>query len=529
MWEKYRWLGIVVGVLILSLACGGGDLQLSTEEPQATLESEVETVESEVETVEGETEPVATLESEVDPLGDDETEAVAPTEETEEPGAETSGGGATLEIVNESGVTIEELYISAIDADTWGDNRLRTPLDAGESIVLEQIVPASYDLIVANADDENMETLYNVPLAEGEQTWTVIGSTSVPADVELHFEDDFSDNRNEWGGVDQESVNYLTPADGEYCILLRDEQNTAWEWYEPLDFTNFLAEVKCTVDPSTDASCGLGYGPDGDNLLWYEIDAGTQSYALFLLENDEWQEAPIEWSGAYHIDPNGMNYMGMERWNDVVSLYVNGTLIDQVTLSTFAEGRVAIGGAAYEDPNVTVCLDNLRVWKPTTGTSGEPTEEPTTAPTKESAAPTEEDAPAAGQSPLKVSWSNQMGYEGREGESRWCEMQMTYQNVSGAVINWPDYQPSFLIRNGDDSEDGWYYANYYRKEDGWENGIEGDPQPIPSGGRADWTWYSYTDRADQYCAEVAVEYQGWLYHAAYNAQGTLVDSQVYAP
>ncbi len=524
MSEKYRWLGIVIGVLLLSLACGGGDRGLTTEAPQATLESKIE--------------PIETLEEEEEPFEDEETALPTSTRESAEPSSEISEEGASLEIINESGVVVQELYVSPVDATTWGENWLQAPLDTGENIVLEEIAPASYDLLVANADDKNVEALYNVPLNAGEQSWTIIGSAGIPEDVELHFEDDFNDNRNSWGGSDQESVHYMTPTGGEYCILFRDEQNTAWEWYEPLDFTNFLAEVKCTVDPSTDASCGLGYGPDADNLLWYEIDAGTQSYALFLLEDDEWQEAPIEWSGAYHIDPTGVNYLALERWDDVISLYVNGTLIDQLTfssfvdqptLSTFAEGRIAIGGAAYDDPNVTVCLDDLHIWRPVTGASGTSTEEPPTAPTEESAAPTEESGAPAGQSPLKINWGDQMGYEGREGESRWCEMQMTYQNVSGAPINWPDYQPGFLIRNGDDSEDGWYNANFYRKEDGWAQGIEGDPQPIQSGGRADWTWYSYTDRADQYCAEVAVEYQGWVYHAFYNAQGTLVDSQVYAP
>ncbi|MBN1995137.1 MAG: hypothetical protein JW953_20770 [Anaerolineae bacterium] len=140
-----------------------------------------------------------------------------------------------------------------------------------------------------------------------------------------------------------------------------------------------------------------------------------------------------------------------------------------------------------------------------------------------------ETAPAPGSAPLNISWSPQMTYESRQGESRWCQMSMTYQNNSGQTYNWPQYRPAFLILNGDGSEDGWYYANYYAKEDGWENGISGTPPPIPSGTSADWTWYSATGWAGQYCAAVAVAYGDWVYVAFYDAQGTLTGAEVYPP
>ncbi|NEP83186.1 MAG: ABC transporter ATP-binding protein [Okeania sp. SIO3B3] len=131
--------------------------------------------------------------------------------------------------------------------------------------------------------------------------------------------------------------------------------------------------------------------------------------------------------------------------------------------------------------------------------------------------------------PLNVSWAQQMTYEGRMGESRWCQMSLTYQNNSGQSYDWPDYRPVFLIVNGDGSQDGWYHGGYYAKEDGWENGIEGTPPSISNNASADWTWYSATDRAGQYCGAVAVAFQDWTYVAVYDAQGSLIETGAYPP
>lgn len=127
---------------------------------------------------------------------------------------------------------------------------------------------------------------------------------------------------------------------------------------------------------------------------------------------------------------------------------------------------------------------------------------------------------------LKLNWSRQMTYEGREGQSRWCQIQLVYQNNTGRTYRWPDYQPAFQIVNADGSQDTWYKGQYYRKEDGWENGISGTPPPIPSGSSADWTWYSATNRAGQYCATAAVVFGDYIFYAQYDAAGQLGETGV---
>ena len=138
-------------------------------------------------------------------------------------------------------------------------------------------------------------------------------------------------------------------------------------------------------------------------------------------------------------------------------------------------------------------------------------------------------AAATAASPLQITWTD-MSYEGREGDSRWCQTRMIYVNKSKRAARWPEYRPSVQIVNADGSEDGWYLASFYSKTDGWENGI--DPNNIPAiapGASADWTWYSATDRAGQYCATIGLVYQGWTYTASFDRTGKLLGSKTFPP
>ena len=64
-----------------------------------------------------------------------------------------------------------------------------------------------------------------------------------------------------------------------------------------------------------------------------------------------------------NIDPDGTNYLSMERVNGVLSLYINGVFVGQVESDRFPTGRVGLGGSTYDQGNATVCLDDLRVWR----------------------------------------------------------------------------------------------------------------------------------------------------------------------
>jgi hypothetical protein len=270
---------------------------------------------------------------------------------------------AALEITNLSSVPIAQLYVSPTDSDTWGEEWLggeTIPVNA--TYVVEGLGPGLFDLRVDDADQQVIEAIYHVSLDSG-YYWDVMGKLDLPSNAVLRFSDDFSDNRNNWGGITTAEVIHNTPSGGEYCLDILTDQLTAWEWYEPFRPDEFVAEVACRTDDLTDASCGLGFGPDDDNLYWFEVSPPDQSYALFLLLDGEWQDSLIGWTESKHIQPGGWNFLSIERLDGVFSVFINGVLQSAVESDYFPNGRIGLGGASYIDSNARVCLDDLRVWR----------------------------------------------------------------------------------------------------------------------------------------------------------------------
>jgi len=276
----------------------------------------------------------------------------------------TITGQAALEVVNGSGEVITYLYISPVDSESWGGDWLGDAvIDVGSSYTVHGVAPGAYDIQAVNADEETIEIAYDVGISDS-RTWDVTGRTLLPSNAVLRFEDDFSDNRNDWGSTTgDEHVTWMPPSGGEFCTLIKSPDWTAWEWYEPFRTDEFVAEVYCTLEAVNDASCGIGFGPDADNLYWFEVSPYGQSFALFLLEDDTWQDMLVDWTESKAIDPEGGNFLSMERVGGVISVYINSVLVGQADGSRFPTGRIGIGGASYEDSDVTVCLDDLRVWR----------------------------------------------------------------------------------------------------------------------------------------------------------------------
>ncbi|MBU0702972.1 MAG: hypothetical protein KKC18_03820 [Chloroflexi bacterium] len=273
-------------------------------------------------------------------------------------------GLASLEIVNQSDDAIYYLYIVSPDNTSWGGDWLDGDvIETGDSYIVAEIPRGAYDVRATDQDNENVEAIYNISLP-AENSWTMVGTIPLPGNAVLLLEEEFENNRNNWGlDVETENAFYMSPAGGEYCILIKSDNFTAWEFYKSFRTDEFVADVACRLDGAEDASCGLGFGPDESNIYWYEVSPFDQTFALFLLEDGEWQDNLVTWTVSKNIIPNGVNYLSMERLEGVVYLYINGVLVGRVDSDRFPTGRVGIGGSTYSEGNATVCLDGLRVWR----------------------------------------------------------------------------------------------------------------------------------------------------------------------
>lgn len=268
-----------------------------------------------------------------------------------------------LQVYNNSGAPIAQLFVSPVESDSWGDDLLGgSTIAVDGTFELEALAAGVYDMQVKDADGEIVESIYDVSVDTG-YYWNVMGKMDLPTNAVLRFEDAFENNRNSWGGSSSEGVVYNAPANGEFCIDITTSNLTAWEWYEPFRPDQFVAEVACQAPADSGATCGLGFGPDGDNLYWFEVSPSDQTYALFLLLDDEWQDPLVSWTTSQNIYPDGWNFLSIERADGMFTVFINGVLQASLESNYFPTGRIGLGGATYDQSNVRICLDNLRVWR----------------------------------------------------------------------------------------------------------------------------------------------------------------------
>ena len=84
---------------------------------------------------------------------------------------------ATLEVVNLSAFTIEELYLTEVDNRDWGPDLLRGDvLFPDESIVFTDIACDYYDVQMVDETDAVCE-VYNVDLCFNDAVWEIRNST----------------------------------------------------------------------------------------------------------------------------------------------------------------------------------------------------------------------------------------------------------------------------------------------------------------------------------------------------------------
>lgn len=173
----------------------------------------------------------------------------------------------------------------------------------------------------------------------------------------------------------------------------------------------------------------------------------------------------------------------------------------------------------------------------------------TTAPTAipPTRAPTKPPVPA---NVFSVAWKTDMGYEGRDAETRWCQMHNETLNLTGEEMSFQNpetllkkpmgvlidlktdgFQPVFAIANADGTINRWSAAGWYAKMFGWPNGIEDfPPKPVVGGASSgDWTWYSVVQNNGEFCRFVYVRWKGQALAAEYAPDGKLINVNATLP
>lgn len=275
---------------------------------------------------------------------------------------EAPQGSASLELINDSSLTIAGFQYVAPDAKDWGDSVLGdVTIAPGESYVVQGLEAGTFDMRALDEDGKSMGSLYNVNM-DGDLKWTVRGLADLPKGAKIRLEDDFS-NPDDWESSSSE-FSEIGVQDDAYVIALKKANRLAWGSYSSFKTTGgYLAEVNCKVD-AEGGLCGIGFSSDDDNLIWFQIDPVKQEYSLQYLKKGEWQDNLIEYTTSAYVAPAGVNSLAIGRQGKAINLYMNGTLIDSVTANPITNGYVIFGAGTTEDvESATGTLDNLTIWQ----------------------------------------------------------------------------------------------------------------------------------------------------------------------
>lgn len=174
-------------------------------------------------------------------------------------------------------------------------------------------------------------------------------ATSAPVNTaEILLQDDFSQNGVTWGTLtdSDNSVEY----DGEALRMKVLQQKNWFVWTTPNDevYQNIHVEVSVTNNDgeSTTAFGIMCYQQDASNSYYYLAMTPAGEYAIAISkegESDVFFTNDDQWGASDLIEHNKTTYrVGADCGNGVLSLYVDGKLIDSVTDNSYNSGIVGL-------------------------------------------------------------------------------------------------------------------------------------------------------------------------------------------
>jgi hypothetical protein len=174
------------------------------------------------------------------------------------------------------------------------------------------------------------------------------------------YSDNFDDEQSSDFTAETNESSVYKFVDGAYQITVKKPKLLSWATMNG-DYGDAAISVDASIDgPSTSAAGLIFHYQDDQNFYIYSID-GEGHYGLDVYKNDE-PITLIDWTESAAIKPVGeTNTLRVETSGDTIRLYVNDTLLDEISDSTIANGEVALVVNTFDDPNVTVTFDNLVV------------------------------------------------------------------------------------------------------------------------------------------------------------------------
>ncbi len=233
-------------------------------------------------------------------------------------------------------------------------------------IIAALLIPAS----IAFAQD-------NETLSEGEVGESIRGLQSAPPT----YHETFREDAGLWE-LDETEDYSLRYAAGAYWVNILTDNIFAWG-IGPQSVADFYVEVDTFfIDGPAANEYGMVFRQvDTENFYAFSI-ANDGTYALRKLSGGEWVDV-VEWteSEAIRTDAGVVNRLGVYAQGPQITLAINDELVAQVEDSEFSTGLIGLSAGVFDEPNLEVAFDDLKLWDLQAEPGPQPTEEVTPEPT----------------------------------------------------------------------------------------------------------------------------------------------------
>jgi len=180
------------------------------------------------------------------------------------------------------------------------------------------------------------------------------------------FSDDFTDTSKKWDQVSEttRTTDYYNSA---YRITINDTNSDTWANPGDESFTDTRIEVDATKNSGPDDNdFGVICRYTDVDKFYYGVISSDGYYAIMKMTSSG--GAPIGKDNMAESDQvtkgAATNHVRFDCVGSILSLYVNGTQVDQQTDTEYTAGNVGLVAGTFSEVGTDILFDNFFVYKP---------------------------------------------------------------------------------------------------------------------------------------------------------------------
>jgi hypothetical protein len=180
------------------------------------------------------------------------------------------------------------------------------------------------------------------------------------------FSDDFSTNKNKWDQASDasRSTDYYNNA---YRITVNEKNSDAWANPGKENFTDVHIEVDATKNSGPDDNdFGIICRYNSPDKFYYGIVSSDGYYSIMKMTSDGGK--PLGHDSYVQSDQitqgSVTNHIRFDCVGSTLTLYVNGSQLDQQTDTDYSTGNVGLLAGTFDTVGTDIVFDNFMVYKP---------------------------------------------------------------------------------------------------------------------------------------------------------------------